>query len=281
MTSDAPSGRRNSFADLGPRLVSAAVLLGLTIAAVWFGGVWFALLTGVAFALFYREWEIMISLQAPSRSGLFLTGIVALLPLAATMAGPWAALAVGTGGYVISALFRQDLIGWRFVGLSFVGLVVVSVVAVRGQGLDGFAACFFLGTAVWMTDTGAFFAGRKFGGAKLNPEISPAKTWSGAVGGLVIGSLSALIVWVIAVPQSPWWIGLLIAAGISIAGQAGDLSESGLKRRFRIKDSGDIIPGHGGFMDRMDSLTFGAIFVFLLGVVHGGLADMPAGLLVW
>ncbi len=277
---DSPAAQRNSYADLGPRLSSAAVLLVVTIAAVWFGGVWFALLTGVAFALVYREWEIMISLSAPSRSGLFLAGIVALLPLAATIAGPWASLAVGAGGYVIAALFRQDLIGWRLIGLSVIGLVIVSVVALRGQGLDGFAACFFLGAAVWMTDTGAFFAGRQFGGAKLNPEISPAKTWSGAIGGLVIGSLSGLIVWLIATP-SPWWIGLLIAAGISVSGQLGDLSESAIKRHFRIKDSGDIIPGHGGLMDRLDSLTFGAIFAFVVGVAHSGLVNMPGGLLIW
>lgn len=272
---------RPGFADLGPRLASAAVLLVVTIAAVWLGGIWFALVTGIAFALLYREWEIMISLQAPSRSGLFLTGIVALLPLAATIAGPWASFAVGTGGYVIALLFRQDLIGWRLIGLSFVGLVIVSVVAVRGDGLNGFAACFFLGTAVWMTDTGAFFAGRQFGGAKLNPEISPAKTWSGAIGGLIIGSLAGLAVWHFAAPDAPWWIGLCIAAGISVMGQLGDLSESALKRHFRIKDSGDIIPGHGGLMDRLDSLTFGAIFVFVLGVAHSGLASMPNGLLVW
>jgi phosphatidate cytidylyltransferase len=86
-----------------------------------------------------------------------------------------------------------------------------------------------------MTDTGAFFAGRQFGGAKLNPEISPAKTWSGAIGGLITGSLAGLVVWVVATP-SPWWIGVAIAATVSIAGQFGDLGESAIKRHFRIKD---------------------------------------------
>lgn len=281
MSSESPSPPRNSFADLGPRLGSAAVLLAATIAAVWLGGILFAVFTGVAFALLYREWELITSLQKPSGSGLVLAGLVGLMPLAGVAGGPLAIAIVALAGALIGLVFRPNLIGWRIMGLGFTGLVVAALVAIRGTSFIGFAACFYLGASVWMTDTGAFFTGRQFGGAKLNPEISPAKTWSGAAGGLVIGALSGLVVWLIAVPQSPWWIGLLIAAGISVAGQLGDLSESGLKRRFRIKDSGDMIPGHGGLMDRMDSLTFGALFVFVVGLVHSGLSAVPDGILIW
>ena len=93
--------------------------------------------------------------------------------------------------------------------------------------------------------------------------------------------LAGLVVWLLVVPQSPWWIGLAIAAATSVVGQVGDLSESAIKRRFRVKDSGDIIPGHGGLMDRLDSLTFGALFMFIVGALHAGGQSVAAGFLFW
>ncbi len=134
---------------------------------------------------------------------------------------------------------------------------------------------------IWATDIGAYFTGKQVGGEKLAPDISPSKTWSGAIGGFALGTLAGLIVWLWVVPNSPWWIGLLLASATSIMGQVGDLSESAIKRRFRIKDSGDIIPGHGGLMDRLDSLTFGTIFLFLVGWLHGGFDAVAAGILFW
>jgi phosphatidate cytidylyltransferase len=134
---------------------------------------------------------------------------------------------------------------------------------------------------IWTTDTGAYFTGRQVGGEKLAPDISPGKTWSGALGGFAMGTLVGLVIWLLILPQSPWWIGLGLSAALSILGQVGDLAESAIKRRFRIKDSGDIIPGHGGLMDRLDSLTFGAIFMFLVGLAHSGIGAIAAGFLYW
>jgi phosphatidate cytidylyltransferase len=131
-----------------------------------------------------------------------------------------------------------------------------------------------------MTDSAAFFTGRQIGGEKLAPEISPSKTWSGALGGLALGTGAGLLVWVVAT-DSPWWIGLLLSATLSVLGQLGDLSESAIKRHFRIKDSGDIIPGHGGLMDRLDSLTFGVLLVLLVGSLHLGFGSVAEGLLYW
>ena len=150
----------------------------------------------------------------------------------------------------------------------------------RGTSLTGVWAGVYLGTVVWMTDSAAFFTGRQIGGEKLAPDISPSKTWSGALGGLALGTGAGLIVWVL-VTDSPWWIGLVLSAIISILGQLGDLSESAVKRHFRVKDSGDIIPGHGGLMDRLDSLTFGVIFVLLVGALHAGFGAVAEGLLYW
>ncbi len=129
----------------------------------------------------------------------------------------------------------------------------MALLQTHGETSTGIVAMWYLGSVVWLTDTGAFFTGRQIGGEKLAPDISPSKTWSGALGGLSLGTLAGLVVW-LAFTHSPWWIGLILSASISILGQVGDLTESAVKRLFRVKDSGDIIPGHGGLMDRLDSL---------------------------
>jgi phosphatidate cytidylyltransferase len=277
------SGRqevKKNWKDLGPRLASAGVLLAVTILVVWLGGIWFALLLSLVFAGIYREWEVMISTAPLISSGYVLVGLMALVPLGVAIAGIWAGGVLMLAGIGVAATGGRELFAWRAGGLAFFSLVVVSLVLVRGSALIGFAACFFLGASVWMTDTGAFFTGRIFGGAKLNTDISPAKTWSGAVGGLIVGTLSGLLVWIVVTP-SPWWIGLALAALVSLSGQIGDLSESAVKRRFAIKDTSDLIPGHGGLLDRLDSLTFGALMVLAIGAVNFGLDGVAKGLLIW
>jgi phosphatidate cytidylyltransferase len=182
----------------------------------------------------------------------------------------------------VAALAVERPVGyWRAGGLLFFGLAMTAILLVRGTGEQGFLASLFLAAVIWVTDTGAFFAGRQIGGERLAPDISPSKTWSGAIGGFGLGTLAGLVVWLIIAPAVPWWIGLAIAAAVSIVGQLGDLSESAIKRRFRIKDSGDIIPGHGGLMDRLDSLTFGALLVCVIGLIRGGADAVAAGLLSW
>ena len=150
----------------------------------------------------------------------------------------------------------------------------------RGAGPEGIAVGVFLGAVIWLTDTGAFFTGRQVGGERLAPDISPSKTWSGAIGGLALGVTAGTMLWIV-FTDSPWWIGLLISVALSILGQSGDLAESALKRRFRVKDSGDIIPGHGGLMDRLDSLTFGVLFLCALGLGHAGAGAVARGVLYW
>jgi phosphatidate cytidylyltransferase len=145
---------------------------------------------------------------------------------------------------------------------------------------EGRQATFFLLAVVSGTDTGAYFAGRTIGGPKLWPAISPNKTWAGAVGGLAMGLVAGLAVAaVFAVPVGPPLVA--VAAVLSIAAQAGDLFESWVKRRFGAKDSGNIVPGHGGLMDRVDGLTFAAALAVLGGWLHGGAGDLAGGLLRW
>ncbi len=267
-------------ADLGPRLISAAILVPVSLFGLYLGGVWFALLVGASFAGGHREFQAMTGGCRPDIYDNILTAFVPLSALAYPLFGPVAAavlIAFGLGFALMAGGGRRF---WDAAGLIFFGAVVFALMTVRGTGMAGLYAGLFLGATVWLTDTGAYFTGRLLGGAKLSPDISPSKTWSGAFGGLLTGTLLALVVWVLATP-SPWWIGALFGIALSIVGQIGDLAESGLKRRFRIKDSGDIIPGHGGLMDRLDSLSFATLALFVIGLWHSGWPGIAQGFLVW
>lgn len=272
--------RRRTWSDLGPRLLSAAVLIALTVGALYVGSYVFAAVVGAVFAGAYREWERMVTRAPLNPGGMVLIGLVALSGLIYPLFGPAGSLAAIALAAVIALALRGEAAPWRVLGLAIYGAVIIAALAMRGDSWHGILAGVFLGTVVWMTDSAAFFTGRQIGGEKLAPEISPSKTWSGALGGLALGTVAGLVVWT-AVTDSPWWIGLLLAATISVLGQLGDLCESAIKRHFRIKDSGDLIPGHGGLMDRLDSLTFGVLLVLLVGASHAGFGAVAEGLLFW
>jgi phosphatidate cytidylyltransferase len=274
------ANRRPLWADLGPRFASAFVLIAITAIALFVGGYVFAAVVGAVFAGAYREWETMVSRAPPTPVGMVLIGLVALSGLAFPLFGALGVIVVIAAASLIAIVSRGEGTWWRVGGLLLFGAIILSALAMRGTSLHGVWAGLYLGTVVWMTDSAAFFTGRQIGGEKLAPDISPSKTWSGALGGLALGTSAGLLVWILAT-DSPWWIGLLLSATISILGQLGDLCESAVKRHFRIKDSGDIIPGHGGLMDRLDSLTFGVLFVLVIGTLHAGFGSVAEGLLLW
>lgn len=274
-----PPGRR-SWSDVGPRFASAIVLIALTATALYIGSYLFAAVVGAVYGGAYREWETMVSRAPLSPVGMVLVGLVVLSGLIYPLLGFVASLVVIAVACVVAAAMGREGLLWRIAGLVLFGLLIVSALTMRGEGMAGIWAGVYLGTVVWMTDSAAFFTGRQIGGEKLAPDISPSKTWSGALGGLALGTGAGLVVWLFAT-ESPIWIGLLLSAAISILGQSGDLAESAIKRHFRIKDSGDIIPGHGGLMDRLDSLTFGVFFVVIVGGLHAGFGLVAEGLLYW
>lgn len=145
---------------------------------------------------------------------------------------------------------------WVLAGLVYIGVPVWALYSL-GAGTDGYLMVFWLFAMVWATDIGAYFSGRIIGGAKLAPSISPGKTWAGAVGGL---ALAIVVAWWLArfiegMPNTYWLAGAVVVA---LATEVGDLAESALKRRFKVKDSGQLIPGHGGILDRVDGLLFAA-----------------------
>jgi phosphatidate cytidylyltransferase len=276
----APGRARRLWSDLGSRFISAIVLLALLVAGLWLGGYVFAALVGAAFAGAYREWEQVVTLKPLSVFGGVLIASIAVAALVFPPLGGFGTMAVVSVAAGAALLAGGEPALWRAGGLMFLGVVIVAALSMRGDTTDGILVSVLIGACIWGTDTGAFFTGRIIGGEKLAPDISPGKTRSGAIGGFVFATILGTVLWVI-FTESPIWIGVVMAGVASILGQLGDLAESAIKRRFRVKDSGDLIPGHGGLMDRLDSITFGVIFVFLVGALHGGSAGIAGGYLHW
>jgi phosphatidate cytidylyltransferase len=269
-----------SWTDLGPRIGSAAVLVAVIATGLYFGGYIWAALCAIVFGLTYREWEQMVTLKPLAPIGMVLIALLAAGALAYPALG-WPAPAAAAIVAAVVALFGgRPTIPWRIGGLAYFALVIIAVQAMRGTDPAGIVAGWYLGIVIASNDTGAYFVGRVVGGQKLAPMISPAKTVSGAVGGWLIGTIAGTIYWVIFTP-SPWWLGLLFSALLGLTGQVGDLIESAIKRLFRVKDSGDIIPGHGGFMDRLDSVTLGLVLLVAIGAAHSGIGNVASGFLHW
>jgi phosphatidate cytidylyltransferase len=153
-------------------------------------------------------------------------------------------------------------------------------VLLRSDPEFGFAALLFLFATVWATDVFAYLVGRKLGGPLLRPQVSPNKTWSGAIGGLGGGVAAGTLVAYASSGTKPVAAAVL-ALILSIVAQGGDLFESAVKRRFGAKDASSLIPGHGGVMDRLDGFLFAALVAVLIGIVRQGVAAPARGLLVW
>ncbi len=169
---------------------------------------------------------------------------------------------------------------WALAGAVYASAFAAATVLLRSDPLAGLAAILFLFAVVWLTDIAAYFAGRAFGGPKLMPRVSPKKTWSGAIGGTLAAiaggvGLAAGFGYTQILPVG------LVALLLSMASQAGDLAESALKRRFDVKDSSALIPGHGGLMDRLDGYAVAAVCAAGIGLARGGTAAPAQGLLVW
>lgn len=241
-------------ANLLKRLVSAAVLAPLAVGAFLAGGVWWTGLLAIIAGLMAVEWFRIIGNISPTVWGVFFGAVFALfiklnfasLVLVALVATP--------------ALYSQK----RHKTLCLLAgpTIALPLLSLHAVGIASPLALLWLVLVIWATDAFAMLIGRTFGGPKLAPRLSPKKTWSGLAGGVGGGLMAtALLLVFTALPASF----LIWAPAFSILAQAGDLTESALKRRFAVKDSGNIIPGHGGVLDRMDSflLTGPALWLLL------------------
>lgn len=254
------------------RPVFGIALAAAAVAVVVAGSYAFAAFVAVGAIAGAREWHRMVGSPGFARevfvSALTIVGAVLAL-LRAPMSS--AALLILAGGTLISfgsAYLRGARAGWQASGVLYLCIPALALVALRSYAPHGAFVIMGVLLAVWSTDTGALIAGNLIGGAKLAPVLSPNKTWSGTLGGIAAAAI--VEAGYIAVLHGEPLRGALYGACIAAIGHGGDLFESWVKRRFQFKDSGGLIPGHGGVLDRIDSTlaaaSAAAIAVFVLGL---------------
>ncbi len=221
------SPQPSNLGDLKKRIVFGAVLALPVLVIVYFGGPVFTMLVVAAAIILTHEWKNLIA-----------------------------------GENEPKARLKLEILGIIYITLPATALIWLREIA-DSYGIDGRDAVFWVILTVWSTDIAGYFVGRKFGDRKLAPTISPNKTWNGAFGALA----AALILSIILTPlMKPQHTVTFIAATLlmSVVSQVGDLLESWIKRKFGAKDSGSLIPGHGGFFDRVDGLMAAAVFTALI-----------------
>jgi phosphatidate cytidylyltransferase len=269
--------------ELGLRIAAAAVLIPVVLAIVWFGGWWFAALLGLAGGLMAREWCALVHPGSPAQLALHLLAVLAAALVSGIFGGAAATMCIAVI-WLVAGLHAQRVSPesrfWAFAGVPYVALPVTALVSLRSDPAYGLTAVVWLLVVVWSADTAAYAAGRGIGGPKLAPAISPNKTWAGlggaAVGAAVAGGLAGWLT------ELPWLAPVvLVAALLGVVEQMGDLFESHLKRQYGVKDSGTIIPGHGGMLDRVDGLVAAALAAFLIGMANSDAQRVGTGLLVW
>ncbi|WP_267550982.1 phosphatidate cytidylyltransferase [Rhizobium rhizogenes] len=255
--------------ELRLRIISGIILAVIVLAATWYGGLGFRVLAAAIGLLVYYEWSTITDLHGRDPQGNALGWLGLVLIAGATLMGEsvysvevLAAFVAATA--VMAGVRRKSW--WLPGGVFYSGLTAIALAEIRDDDLRGFVLMLFIFATVWATDIFAYFVGRAIGGAKLAPSISPGKTWSGAIGGAIAAVIAGTaVVWSyfsaddLRVP--------ILALVLSICSQIGDLFESFIKRRFGVKDSSHLIPGHGGVMDRVDGLIFACFAAFLLAIV--------------
>ncbi len=255
--------RNNRWSDLYLRAASALVLGPIALFCLWRGGLAWTMLIGVAMAGLGHEWARLSKL----RHAWHFAGLLTLIWLTTSIFGMIHGLQS-----IVFITFMALLSYSRFAaaGVPYAGLGGVCLIWLRQQPGVGLEDTAYLILVIWGTDIGAYAVGRLLGGAKLAPRISPGKTWSGALGGLVAGGAcgAGLAAATLGAPLHAFGVGLVL----SFIAQAGDLLESAIKRKLGVKDSARTIPGHGGLFDRLDGfLTAAPLAALLAAGMHGGM----------
>ncbi len=274
---------RHRLADLWIRAASGLFLAGAAVGALAMGGWVFGLFWLIAALAVNWEWQRLIGAPLPllrSLAGagflcavalLFRFGRMDFVFLLTPLVVAFAAWAAGRG-------FRL----WAGFGLIYAGGLLLAVLSLRHDPFFGACAIGWLFAVVWGTDVCAYFGGRLIGGAKLAPRVSPGKTWSGFLVGVSCGAaLGAIVAHLWPNAQAPLGSVFLLGLATSAVAQAGDLFESWVKRRFGVKDSSQLIPGHGGAMDRLDGFIAAAVFASLFGLWRAVPPSAAAGLFYW
>ncbi len=270
---------------LRKRFVSAAILLPLALINVWLGDPYWGALVCLFALVMAWEWARMCVGAAGSQAlgldpagllAMAVTGLGVLLAATGRYLPGLAFLAIGAAAIAFLA-GRGGKAGtlpggplWQGFGVLYVGLPSVAILWVRASAQGGLPALLWMLALVVAVDSGAFAAGRLIGGPKLAPRFSPNKTWAGLAGGIAaamaVGWLTGA--WIGAPHRLPL---VFLSAGMAMVEQAGDLAESAFKRRFGVKDSSGLIPGHGGFLDRVDGLLAVALAAAAAQCFAGGI----------
>lgn len=290
------AGKDARLTELAARVASALVLAAAAIAATWHGGWPFAVLWSLASGVIVFEWlGLGLTAVRANRNGgvspvggfpfvarLLISAGTGALPLLlfldmlpGAFVGTAMVMAVALGWCVLVARGAAviSLAAWALTGIAVGALIGLTPVLARAVPGIGSALIAWMFAVTWTTDIAAYFSGRAIGGPRLWPRVSPNKTWAGCVGGTLAGTFMGWLVAHVAATAgaATAWDGATIAAIsalASLAGQAGDLAESAIKRRAGVKDSGRLIPGHGGFMDRLDGFAANCLLV-AIGLAAG------------
>ncbi len=228
-------------------------------------------------------WEWIALVAGPNNRLMFSScgSALAVATLLAWRERPAVAIfVVGLGAIAATIFAPRGQRSWITAGIGYAGALLLAPMLLRGEDSLGFVALVLLFAIVWTTDIFGYFAGRAFGGPKLMPSVSPKKTWSGAIAGVIGAMIAAvLVVGVFGEFNKPAIA--VLALVLSVVSQSGDLLESHIKRRFGAKDASTLIPGHGGVMDRLDGFWAAALVACLIGLLRGGFDETARGLLVW
>jgi phosphatidate cytidylyltransferase len=263
---------------VGLRFASGAVLAASTLAALWFGGLAFAALIAVAVFMAWGEWFRLVHQFPgilPGQSGRALWPGLSLAAASALPAVGWAA-----GGFLLMGVVAMAQVAsatsakcglWLALGALYVAMPGLAMVWLRDRPITGFELVLWLFVVIWASDSLAYGLGHWIGGPKLAPRISPGKTWAG-LGGAVLGAVIAGVGLGVSLgvglgffaSENQLAVLGLGAAALGLVGQVGDLLESAIKRRAGVKDSGRLIPGHGGILDRLDSTLAAAPLMALI-----------------
>jgi phosphatidate cytidylyltransferase len=266
-------------ADLGTR-VSAAVVMGLAaLATAWIGGIVFVAFWWIAAVVVLWEWQRLVHADRFIERvtvGTLGIALAALFALNKSAVGATAALLLTAAA--VGLLGGSSRRIWTATGALYAGALVVSLGLLRASPNYGLAAVLWLFAVVWGADIAAFFGGRLIGGPRLWPSISPGKTWSGAVVGALVGATLGLLL-------GPWTNRIdrlfLLGLATAVVSELGDLFESALKRHFGVKDSSNLVPGHGGLMDRLDAFLAASVFAALVAAINGKGSYIASGLFRW
>ena len=248
-----PDAKFRTPSNLRLRMIASVGMIVVASIALYLGGLFFWLLAAVGGMLMLAEWANLHKATPREKQLSLFALFVAISAMAPLAWGP----GFFTLGLIAAAFFFIVIVTRRpqlSLGAFYVGLPVLALLLIRSQQgwVDGLLCAFWALALVWATDIGAFFAGRAIGGPKLAPAISPAKTWAGLIGGVLAASALAVVLHMLAgLP-----LRLTLATPVlAVVAQLGDLFESALKRRAGVKDSGNLLPGHGGVLDRLDGVV--------------------------